>query len=114
MYWNSETDKLPFPVKAVALVIVALFVVIGVIGLVLPVIPGIVFLGLAALLLAKVSSRFAFFLDQQPLWHRLRRQWRSLRLMSLTQRIKLMGLYCLRGLIDGLETAFSWLRNRVR
>ncbi len=109
---NTQSDELPFPLKLAVMAVVALFAIIGLIGLVLPIIPGIVFLALAALLLAKVSSRFAFFLDQQPLWHKLRRRWQSLNLLSFSQRLKLLGLYCLRGLIDGVHSLAKGLARR--
>lgn len=113
MGWNTDSEKLPFPIKIAALMIVGVFLVIGLIGLILPIIPGIVFLALAAVILAKISSRFAFYLDQQPLWHKLRRHWRSLRLLSMTQRVKLMGLYCVRGIVDTLDALMKRISNRV-
>lgn len=112
MNWNSESDKLPFPIKAAALLVVGLFFTIGIIGLVLPIIPGIIFLALAALMLSKVSSRFAFFLDQQPLWHKLKKRWRSLGLLPVSQKVKLVGLYCLRGVVDGLRQLSDSLARR--
>ena len=113
MIWHSDSDKISFPIKIAAMGVVGLFVAIGLIGLVLPIIPGIVFLTLAAMILARVSSRFAHYLDQQPLWHKLRRQWRSLRLLSMTQRLKLMGLYCARSVVNGLDTLIRRVSNRV-
>ena len=107
--WESES--LPFVFKAAAMLLVGLFVVIGIIGLVLPIIPGIVFLTLAALLLAKVSSRFAQFLEDQPLWHKLRRNWRSVRVLSVGQRIKLMALYCARSTVDAMESLIRVLQR---
>lgn len=112
MNMDSEQDKLPFPVKAAVLVVVAVFAVIGVVGLILPIIPGILFLALAAYLLARVSSRFAFYLDQQPTWMKLRRHWRSQRLLTMTQRLKLAGLYCARAAIDGMDALFRKLTRR--
>lgn len=112
MNMDSEQDKLPFPVKAAVLVVVAVFAVIGIVGLILPIIPGILFLALAAYLLARVSSRFAFYLDQQPVWMKLRRHWRSQRLLTMTQRLRLAGLYLARGVIGGMDTLYKKLSGR--
>lgn len=109
MNMDSEQDKLPFPVKVAVLVVVAVFAVIGVIGLILPIIPGILFLALAAYLLARISSRFAYYLDQQPAWMKLRRHWHSQRLLTMTQRLKLAGLYCARAVTDGMDALFRKL-----
>ena len=55
---NSENGLLPMLYKGACLVLVGLLTLLGILGLILPIIPGILFLFLAALLLAKVSSRF--------------------------------------------------------
>ncbi len=112
MRTEMETDGLPVVIKAVALVVVAIFAIIGVIGLVLPIIPGIIFLGLAAFLLAKVSSRFAFYLDNQPLWQKLRRRWHSVRILSITQQVKLVALYTVRSVVEGIENLSQSIRKR--
>lgn len=112
--WHDESKEHPFLIKAIVLCVVAVFAVIGLIGLVLPVIPGIVFLALAALLLSRVSRRFAAYLEDQPIWRKLARLWRSQSFLSATERIKLAGLYCVRGLVDALESLAQSLRRKVQ
>ena len=52
----------------------AILVLLGLIGLVLPVLPGLVFLALAAGLLARVSPRFGHWWYQRPLVQRFSRK----------------------------------------
>ena len=67
MIRDAESARTPLAenlTKALALVLVVILIIIGLAGLVLPIIPGILFLVLAAQLLAKVSSRFGRYLDK--------------------------------------------------
>ena len=50
--------------KAVLVVVIGLCLILGIIGLILPVIPGILFLFIDATLLSKLSTRFASYLKQ--------------------------------------------------
>lgn len=113
MLFDNETDNIPMPLKMIGLAVVALFVFIGLIGLILPIIPGILFLALAAFLMAKLSSRFAFYLDNQPLWQKLQRQWRSMRVLTIAEKTKLMGLYLVRASVNGVEGLIKTLRSRM-
>jgi uncharacterized membrane protein YbaN (DUF454 family) len=112
--WHDESKEHPFLIKAMVLAVVAVFAVIGLIGLVLPIIPGIVFLALAALLLSRVSRRFAAFLHDQPMWQKLTRLWRSQSFLTATERIKLTGLYCVRGLVAGMDSLAQSLRRKAQ
>ena len=110
----DESKEHPLLIKAIVLCVVAVFAIIGLIGLVLPIIPGIVFLALAALLLSRVSRRFAHYLHEQPMWQKLARFWRSQSFLTATERVKLAGLYCVRGLVDTLDGLLDSLRKKAR
>ena len=112
-YSDEPSHNMPFPLKALLLVVIGVFAVLGVIGLILPIIPGILFLALAALLLAKVSSRFAFHLDNHSAWIKLKRYWRSIGFLSLSQKLKLSLLVAARGIVDGLDTGVQFLRRKL-
>lgn len=113
MHWDNETDSIPFPLKLIGLAVVALFAFIGVVGLILPIIPGILFLALAAFIMAKLSSRFAYFLDDQPIWQRLKRQWHSTRVLTVVEKTKLMALYIARSAIDGVDNLIRAIKSRI-
>ncbi|MEQ8955217.1 MAG: DUF454 family protein [Gammaproteobacteria bacterium] len=106
-YLEEPPRQMPALLKAMVLVLVGLFVLIGLVGLVLPIIPGILFLALAAWLLARVSSRFAFHLEQHPVWRRLRRYRRSTSYLSLTQQLKLSLLLLCRAAVNGIGGLFG-------
>ena len=57
----------------------AILVLLGLVGLVLPVLPGLVFLALAAGLLARVSPRFGYWWYQKPLVQRFTRTQQQLK-----------------------------------
>ena len=57
----------------------AILVLLGLVGLVLPVLPGLVFLALAAGLLARVSPRFGHWWYQKPLVQRFTRKQQQLK-----------------------------------
>ena len=57
----------------------AILVLLGLIGLVLPVLPGLVFLALAAGLLARISPRFGYWWYQKPLVQRFTRKQQQLK-----------------------------------
>jgi uncharacterized membrane protein YbaN (DUF454 family) len=110
----EEREDKPVIVKLAVLAVVALFALIGLLGLLLPVIPGVLFLGLAALLLSKVSHRFSDFLDQQPHWRKVRDQLHSSRFLTLAERTKLALLWAARGIVNGIAKIASAVGRRTR
>ena len=60
---------LPLYARVIALVLIAGFILVGILGLILPIIPGVLFLFLAALLLTRVSRRASTYAHNQP-WFR--------------------------------------------
>lgn len=110
----EERENKPVIVKAALLAVVALFALIGLLGLLLPVIPGVLFLGLAALMLSKVSHRFSNFLDQQPHWQKVREQLRASRFLSLAEKTKFALLWTARGIVDGIAKLAAAVSRRAR
>ena len=99
--------------KGVCLLLVGLLTLIGLAGLILPIIPGVLFLILAALLLAKVSSRFETLLQKNEQLKKWRRRWNASSALPFFQRLKLSFLLVAKAVIDGLETTANSL-NKVR
>lgn len=85
---------------------------LGVIGLVLPIIPGIVFLAIGAMLLGKVSSRFAHF----PIPRRPRPGNRYLQAsasLSRIDRLRLGGWVVARGMVNAAGALFRALSKQL-
>lgn len=104
---ESKHKPMPLMLKGLCLVLVGFFVLLGVIGLVLPIIPGILFLFLAALLLAKVSSRFNRILNRNKDMRYWRRRWDTSSSLPLIQRVKLSFWVAARAVVNGVEAAVN-------
>ena len=108
---NSENGLMPILFKGACLVLVGLLTLIGLVGLILPIIPGILFLFLAALLLAKVSSRFDAMLHKNENMKTWRRRWDTSNSLPLPQRLKLSFLLVARAVVNGVEATVNSLKN---
>ena len=98
-------------VQGACLLLVGLLTLIGLVGLILPIIPGVLFLFLAALLLAKVSSRFDALLhknENMRTWHR---RWDTSNALPLLQRVKLSLLLVARSVVTGVEATVNSLKK---
>lgn len=112
-YREESTEELPFFVKAILMFIIGVFVIIGLVGLILPIIPGILFLALAAWLMTKVSSRFADHLEESAMWEKIRRYWRSISFLSISQQVKLSILVLARSIVDGVDSLIDIIRKKI-
>tara|TARA_B110000444_G_scaffold239607_1_gene254169 strand:+ start:275 stop:673 length:399 start_codon:yes stop_codon:yes gene_type:complete len=110
---NSENGLIPILFKGVCLILVGLLTLIGLAGLILPIIPGILFLFLAALLLTKVSSRFDALLHKNEHMRNWRRRWNTSNSLPLSQRVKLSFLLVAKAAVNSVETAVNSL-NKTR
>ena len=100
--------------KAFYLVVIGGLVVLGVIGLVLPIIPGLVFLVLALLLLARVSTRVHALVGGQSWFRRLRRSWQRLTLLNPADRARLAFWYCVQSIVSATNTVVRFVDRGVR
>ncbi len=110
---KSKQQSMPVVFKGLCLVLVGLLVLLGIVGLVLPIIPGILFLFLAALLLAKVSSHFDAMLNRNRDMRYWRRRWNTSSSLPLTQRLKLSFWVAARAVVSGVEAAINSV-NKTR
>lgn len=97
---------MPLVYKIICMVLIAGFLVIGLLGLILPVIPGVLFLFLAVLLMTRVSRRAATYAHSQPWFHQHMRQWQATGGLSVGQRVKLGFLMTARVIIKGIQSVF--------
>lgn len=100
--------------KSFYLVLTACFLVLGVVGLVLPVIPGLVFLFLAVLVLTKVSTRFNALAGGHAWFRQMRRRWHTLQLLKVTDRLKLGFWYCAAATVRGIEAGVSFIDGVIK
>lgn len=110
-YTKITSQGIPFLYKALCIVLVVCFVLIGLVGLVLPIIPGFLFLFLAAILLARISSRFKYLLHNHTTSKRWMKHWHSTKALSLMQRLKLSFWVAARSAVNAVESGVDVLRK---
>jgi uncharacterized membrane protein YbaN (DUF454 family) len=93
-------DNVSTKLIAAGVIVVCLF--LGFAGLILPLIPGLLFLGVAAIVAAKVSPRFAETLRQNDTLRGYLDRTEGFGELPLDQKIKLGGLLILKAIIDGV------------
>lgn len=102
-----------FPGKIVAAVLVLACVAIGVVGIVLPVIPGLLFLAIAALIAARnvpwVEARLRAHRSFGPRMHRIDRFFG----LSLLDQLRVVALIGAKGVLDTLDRIGEWVSKRA-
>jgi uncharacterized membrane protein YbaN (DUF454 family) len=112
---SSETD--PFanlPVKLVAAVVVAVLLVVGIAGLVLPFVPGLVFLAVAAVVAAKYLPGLDQMLRRNATASRYLDEVNGLAALPLGKQAQLAGLLFVKALIDAVTLLISTVTKLVR
>lgn len=92
---------LPLYAKIASIVVIIGFVIIGVIGLLLPVIPGVVFLFLAVLLATRVSRRVSKAAHANPWFREHMHTWKTSSQLPVGRKLMLSVLLFAKGLVDG-------------
>ena len=93
--------------KVIYLVIAVVCIMIGIVGLIIPIIPGVLFLVAAIFLMGKVSTRVKQWSDQQPLIQKIQNRLQG---ASALNQMKVVALMSLESLVSGLAAVFSRVR----
>ncbi len=101
---ESPTQGKSLPMKIAFSVVIAVCLILGVIGLILPVIPGLLFLALAVLFASKLSRRVAKWANQSTLFKRFSKLQKSMPALSIGQRLKLAFWVSAKYTVDGLNS----------
>jgi uncharacterized membrane protein YbaN (DUF454 family) len=96
--------------KVIYLVIAVVCIMIGIVGLIIPIIPGVLFLVAAIFLMGKVSTRVKQWSDQQPLIQKIQNRLHRLQGASALNQMKVVALMSLESLVSGLAAVFSRVR----
>jgi uncharacterized membrane protein YbaN (DUF454 family) len=101
-----QTDTSPsfdnVSTKLIAAGVIVVCLLLGFAGLILPLIPGLLFLGIAAVVAAKLSPRFAATLRQNDTLRGYLDRTEGFENLALGDKIKLAGLLFVKVLIDGV------------
>lgn len=88
--------------KSLGLMVFVLFLGLGLIGLVLPVIPGILFLLLALYVLTRISGRFASLANRNSWMRKSFRRVSHVRSLPAIDVVKLSFWVTARGIVNGV------------
>ena len=112
-----QTDMRPFDnlsTKLIAAAVVVACLLLGLAGLILPLIPGLLFIAVAAFVAAKVSPRFAAVLRENDLLRGYLEQAERIDGVPLPQKLQVIGLLLLKMLIDGVALLVAGVMKLVR
>lgn len=89
--------------RAIYLVIGVAFLALGVVGLIIPIIPGILFLAAAVYVLGKVSRRVRHFGQRNAAYRDVSRRFDRLQFVSIRNRARVFPLILLDMAVTGLD-----------
>jgi len=99
--------------QVLILLVIVACLALGLIGLILPIIPGLLFLAIAAILLAPYIPALGDWMRRSPIMSRYMDDAERLHTLEFPDQIKLGFFLSLRMLIDSLKFMFGFLRDRV-
>ena len=105
--------RMPVLTKVICIALIACFVVVGLIGLVLPIIPGLLFLFIAAILLARISRRFDAILKRNSSVHRWMKHADTINGLSISQRVRLSFWMAARLITNALESGINQFKKTM-
>ena len=93
--------------------LVLCLLILGVIGLIMPIIPGLLFLFLALFVLTKLSRRVSAYAESKPWFRYHLRHLQAASGLGLGARVKLGALIVARSAVQGLESVLFWCKRRL-
>ncbi|HUQ53568.1 MAG TPA: DUF454 family protein [Gammaproteobacteria bacterium] len=100
--------------KLIACAIIVACLLLGLAGLILPLIPGLLFIAIAAFVAAKLSPRFAAFVRENDTLRGYLDQADRIAGVPLAQKIQVSGLLLLKMLIDGVALLVAAVMKLVK
>ena len=100
--------------KFIAVAIIVACLALGAIGLILPIVPGLLFLLIAAVVAAKLSPGFERTLRQSETISSYLDKTEGLAGLPLGKKIQVVCLLCLKMLIDGVALLVAGVMRLVR
>jgi uncharacterized membrane protein YbaN (DUF454 family) len=105
-------DNLTTKLIACAVIVACLF--LGLAGLILPLIPGLLFIAIAVFVAAKLSPRFATVVRENDTLRGYLDQADRIAGVPLAEKIKVVGLLLLKMLIDGVALLVTGVMKLVK
>jgi uncharacterized membrane protein YbaN (DUF454 family) len=111
---RSSAPVVSFAAKAFAAVAILVCLVVGAIGLVLPIVPGILFLGLAALIAARWSPALERALRRNPTLGGYLDKTAGFERLSWPRQIELGAWLALKAIVDSIAWAIAVCARLLR
>ena len=99
--------------KVIYLVIAVVCFMVGLAGLILPIIPGFLFFLGGIFYLSKVSTRFKYWAERQPVLQKLEKKMSRLKTVDYTARAKVVALMTMDMMIRSITSAVKMIKRRV-
>ena len=109
---TSTFDSLSTKLIACAVIIACL--ALGAVGLILPLLPGLLFLAIAAVVAAKLSPTFERMLRQSPTLSGYLDRTDGFAALSWGKKLQVAGLLCVKVLVDGVALLVAGVIRLVR
>ena len=103
-----------FTTKLIACAVIVACLLFGLAGLILPLIPGLLFIAIAAFVAAKVSPRFAGLVRENETLREYLDQADRVAGVPLAQKAQVIGLLLLKMLIDGVALLVAGIMKLVK
>lgn len=104
---KQGTPVMGLSMKIVYVAVAIVCLLLGILGLIMPVLPGVLFLAIALLLLSRVSHRLRRWSQHHPELRTLRRRMACMSAIRAGDRIKLAGWMGLEMLVRGVGRVFE-------
>ena len=112
-----QTDTHPFDnlsTKLIACAVIVACLLLGLAGLILPLIPGLLFIVIAAFVASKLSPRFGAALRENDTLRGYLDQADRVAGVPLAQKVQVVGLLLLKMLIDGVALLVAGVMKLVK
>lgn len=103
----------PFHVKVIYTFFAIVLLMLGLLGLVIPVLPGVIFLVAACLLLAQVSTRVKQWVDAQPFLRSASYRIKKMSQLQWIDRMRLAGWMMLGSAMSGIRSLWVKVSSKA-
>ena len=110
---KSGSYRMPVLTKVLCIALIAFFVMVGLIGVVLPIIPGLIFLFIAVILLARISRRFDSILRRNSTVRRWMKHADTINGLSISQRARLSFWMSARIITNAIESGINQIKKTM-
>ena len=101
------------PEKLLYLTLGILFLALGIVGLLMPILPGVLFLAGALYMLSRGSNQFRKFAESDPRLKGLQAKMNRVQQVPVLDRMRVAGLMTLQATVSGTQKVFSGVSRLV-